>query len=52
MKDGGSVVSVGEPARLDKSWQKDVNVMVVGFGTAQFRREGTKGIGVDDLGAR
>lgn len=45
--DGGDVVGVAEPARLDEAWQEGVDVVVVGFSPAQFRGQGAEGVGVD-----
>jgi len=43
--DGGDVVGDGETASLDEVWQEGVDVVVVGFGLAQFRGQG---VGFDD----
>lgn len=49
---GGSfdaVVEVGggEPARCNEAWQEGIEVVVVGFGPAQFGCERAEGVGVD-----
>ena len=45
---GGDVVGVSEPTSLDEARQEGVDVVVVGFGAAQFRSQGAEGVGVDD----
>lgn len=45
--DGGDVVGVGKPAGPDEAWQESVDVVVVGFGTAQLRGQRPEGIGID-----
>ena len=48
LDNGGDVVGVGEPARCDEAWQEGLNVVVVGFGPAQFRGQSAESVGVDD----
>lgn len=43
--DGGNVIGVGEPTSLDEVRQEGLDVVVVGFGPAQFRNQRTEGIG-------
>lgn len=38
---------VGEPARCNEAWQEGVDVVVVGFGPAQFLGERAESVGVD-----
>lgn len=43
--DGGDDIGVGEPTSLDDVRQDVLDVVVVGFGPAQFRNQRTEGIG-------
>jgi len=46
-EDGGDVIGVAEPVCGDESWQECLGIVVVGFGTAQFRVRGPKCVGLD-----
>ncbi|WP_454300939.1 hypothetical protein [Salana multivorans] len=47
MENGGDVVSVAESARCDEAREERIDIVMVGFGTAEFSRERAERIGLD-----
>ena len=47
MDDGGDIVSIIESARRDEAWEQGLDVVVVGFGAAEFCGERPEGFGLD-----
>ena len=46
MDDGGDVVGVSEPACRDEAWEQGLDVVVIGFGAAEFGLTSTCSLGL------